>query len=74
MGSHTIHVYARDEAGNWNEASVTYTIDNTAPTITHDGPADTIDLTNVTRRFSQSQIQTQSFKLFTTGIVMPIKP
>ena len=45
-GSHTIHVYARDEAGNWAEESVTYTIDNTAPTITHDGPADTIDLTN----------------------------
>ena len=45
-GSHTIHVYARDEAGNWDEISVTYTIDITAPTITHDGPADTIDLTN----------------------------
>ena len=45
-GSHTIHVYARDEAGNWNEASVTYTIDNTAPSITHDGPADTVDLRN----------------------------
>ena len=45
-GSHTIHVYARDEAGNWAEESVTYTIDITAPTITHDGPADTIDLTN----------------------------
>ena len=30
----------------WAEESVTYTIDITAPTITHDGPADTIDLTN----------------------------
>ncbi|MHA1781228.1 MAG: Ig-like domain-containing protein [Candidatus Thorarchaeota archaeon] len=39
-GSHTLHVYAQDAAGNWASEDYTFVIDDTAPTITLDSPAD----------------------------------
>ncbi|MCF2137529.1 MAG: Ig-like domain-containing protein [Candidatus Thorarchaeota archaeon] len=39
-GSHTLYVYAQDEAGNWGDASYTFVIDDTAPVITLNSPSD----------------------------------
>ena len=39
-GSHQLHVYARDNAENWQQATYTFIIDDTAPTITLNSPND----------------------------------
>lgn len=36
-GSHVLHVYAKDVAGNWNSATFKFTVDNSQPTDTYLG-------------------------------------